>query len=186
MKDEWAIVLDYLPRGHPMQPRSHPVAQVIGTENFNLLEVIPREGITLKSMDKVYIGEGKRDAVQSIIGKIPSSKLTATAHSELPYVLEKIVGEQEKKFANFFNTADSITTKLHSFELLPGIGKKHMWAIIDERKKKPFESFEDIKKRCPMLPDLKKSIAKRITDELGQEEKWYVFVAPPKEERGRY
>jgi len=186
MKDEWAIVLDYLSRGHPMQPRSHPVAQIIGTENFNLLEVIPREGKTLKSMDKVYIGEGKRDDIQSIIGKIPSIKLTATANSELPYIVESIVGEQEKKFVNFFNSADSITTKLHSFELLPGIGKKHMWAIIDERKKKPFESFEDIKKRCPMLPDLKKSIAKRIASELTQEEKWYVFIAPPKETERRY
>lgn len=178
MKDEWAIVLDYLQMGHPMQMKSHPVAQVIGTENFNLLEIIPREDATLKVMDKVYIGEGKRDIVRSVIGKIPSNRLTVTAQSELPYVIEKIVVEQEKKFVNFFNNAGSVTMKLHQFELLPGIGKKHMWQIIDERKKKPFESFEDIKKRCPLLPDLKKSIAKRVVEELTQEEKWYVFVSP--------
>jgi putative nucleotide binding protein len=178
MKDEWAIVLDYLQMGHPMQMKSHPVAQVIGTENFNLLEIIPREDAALKVMDKVYIGEGKRDIVRSVIGKIPSSRLTVTAQSELPYVIEAVVGEQEKKFVNFFNNAGSVTMKQHQFELLPGIGKKHMWQIIDERKKKPFESFEDIKKRCPMLPDIKKSVAKRIVNELTQEEKWYIFVSP--------
>ena len=31
-------------------------------------------------------------------------------------------------------------------ELLPGVGKKHMWAIIKEREKKSFENFENAKR----------------------------------------
>ena len=46
----------------------------------------------------------------------------------------------------FFNKAAPLTTRMHQLELLPGLGKKHMWEIIEERKDKPFESsFPDFK-----------------------------------------
>lgn len=183
MKDEWAIVLDFLLRGHPTQPRSHPIAQVVGEEHFNLLEVVPRDDTTLNVMDRVYIGGDKREKIKSIIGKITSDKLTATAHSELETVVTNLVEKNEKKFANFFNESGPVTTKQHQLELLPGIGKKHMWQILAERKKKPFKDFDDLKKRVSLIPDPKKAIIRRILDELTGLEKWYLFVSPPKRER---
>ena len=80
----------------------------------------------------------------------------------------------------FFNKATPITTRLHSLELIPGIGKKHMWDIINERKKKPFESFEDLQKRIRLLPDPKKGIVQRISSELQESDRYYLFVMPPK------
>ncbi|MCK4555728.1 MAG: DUF655 domain-containing protein, partial [Candidatus Aenigmarchaeota archaeon] len=65
----------------------------------------------------------------------------------------------------------------------PTIGKKHLWQILEERKKKPFESFEDIKARVSLLPNPKKAIIRRILEELGGDQKWYVFTTPPREER---
>ena len=184
-KDEWAYVLDYLPVGHPANRERRPVAQVVGTKYFNLLEVVPKPDVKPEAMEKVYIGEGKRDKILTVLGRIPASRLTASAYSELPYAIEKIVNENEKEFVEFFNNAGPITTKLHQLELLPGIGKKHMWDVINERKKKPFESFEDIKKRLPLLPDPKKSIIKRIIEELeSKDEKWFLFV--PRQSRERY
>ncbi|MFH1127173.1 MAG: DUF655 domain-containing protein [archaeon] len=180
MKDEWGIVLDFLKHGHAIQSRSVPVAQVLGEEHFNILEIIPRDDVILKSQDRVYIGAGKRDQVKSIIGRIEPSKLTATAHSELKFAIESLIDRNETKFIDFFNKAGPLTTKQHQLELLPSIGKKHMWQIIDERKKKPFESFEDLKKRVPLLPDPKKSVIKRIMDELDGMEKWYLFTSPPR------
>ena len=82
----------------------------------------------------------------------------------------------KKRFADFFNRATHITTRLHQLELLPGVGKRHLWAIIEERKAKPFESFEDLKKRVPLLPDPKKMIIKRILDELEDKDKHRMFV----------
>ena len=61
-------------------------------------------------------------------------------------------------------------------ELLPGVGKKHMWQIIEERKDKPFESFADLKKRVKLLPDPEKSILRRILLELDGKEKHRLFV----------
>ncbi len=180
MKDEWSVVLDFLKHGHPGQARSSPIAQVLGEEHFNLLEIVPREDISLKSQDRVYIGAGKRDEVKSIIGRVEPSKLTATAHSELKFAIESLINKNEKKFMDFFNNAGPLTTKQHQLELLPSIGKKHMWQILDQRKIKPFENFEDLKERVTLLPDPKKAIIKRITDELEGQEKWYIFTSPPR------
>jgi putative nucleotide binding protein len=33
---------------------------------------------------------------------------------------------------------------MHSLEILPGHGKKHMWEILDEREIEPFNSFDDL------------------------------------------
>ena len=84
----------------------------------------------------------------------------------MPYVVEEIVKNNEQRFIKFFNMAPPITNRLHSLELLPGIGKKHMWEIIEERQRQPFESFENLKHRVKGLPDPVKMITKRVLDEL--------------------
>jgi len=53
-----------------------------------LLEIVPREDISLKSQDEVYIGQGKRDIVKSISSKIEYDDLTATAQMELKFAVE--------------------------------------------------------------------------------------------------
>lgn len=63
-------------------------------------------------------------------------------------------------------------------ELIPGIGKKYMWQIINERERKPFESFEDLKTRTE-IPDPAKLIAKRIIEELAGESKYRLFTRAP-------
>ena len=75
------------------------------------------------------------------------------------------VQEREQEFVDFFNKADAINTRIHQFELLPGFGKKHTQSILEARKEKPFESFEDIKNRVTNLPDPAKAIEKRIFQE---------------------
>ena len=65
---------------------------------------------------------------------------------------------------------------MHQLELLPGLGKKHMWQILDERKEKLFEDFNDVKKRIKLMPDPQKIIIKRILKELEGKEKHRVFV----------
>ncbi len=180
-KDEWAIVLDFLAHGHHGMERSQPVAYVVGENYFSLLEVIVKDDVHLKLGDRVYIGDGKRDVVKYIRKRIRPDELTAAARDELEDMVTEMVMKNEKKFIDFFNRAGSITTRLHQLELLPGIGKKHLWAIIEARKEKPFESFEDIKKRVPLLPHPEKMVVRRILDEMGEEEKYRLFV--PKFER---
>ena len=179
-KEEYAIVLDFLPNGYPFDKRpSHmktPIAQAIGKEHLIILEIVPKKGSFLQPNEEVYMGEGKRDKVHHIIGRIPSSKLTETAKSSLSFVIEDLVKKNEKKFVDFFNNAQPINARRHQIELIPGIGKKHMWEIIKEREEKPFESFEDIKARVNLLPDPEKVVARRIILELKGEDKYRIFV----------
>jgi putative nucleotide binding protein len=179
-REETVIVLDFLPNGYPFDKRpSHiknPIAQALGKEHFILLELVPKKGIHLQPYEEVYIGEGKRDKIHHIIGRLPIDKLTATARGELSYIIDENVTKNEKRYVDFFNKAQPLGTRMHQLELLPGFGKKHMWEIIEERKGKDFESFDDLKKRVKLIPDPKKSIIKRILLELEGKEKHKLFV----------
>jgi putative nucleotide binding protein len=153
-----------------------PVAQAIGKEHFVLLELVPKKEVYLQLYEEVYIGEGKRDKIHHIVGKLPMSKLTRTAESELEFIIKDIVKKNEKMFVDFFNNAKPLSTRMHQIELLPGVGKKHMWEIINAREEKPFESLDDIKKRVNLIPDPEKLIIKRIMLELEGTEKHKLFV----------
>lgn len=174
-KEEYAIVLDYLPYGYPLEGKMMPVAQVIGLKNFVLLQLVPRRGVSLAIKEKVYIGEGKRDKIYYILGRLPGEKLTETAKLQLEEFINQVVGERQKEFVEFFNKADAINTRVHQLELLPGFGKKHTQEILNAREK-PFASFEDIKKRLPSLPDPRKAVEKRLMQELIGEERHNLFV----------
>jgi Predicted RNA-binding protein len=114
----------------------------------------------------VYIGEGERDDIDHIKRRISYDDLTNSSQMELIGVIEEIVKEKEQEFVEFFNKSDSITSRFHHLEIIPGIGKKLMWDIIDERRRSPFKSFEDIEKRIKTLYHPEKLIAKRIEEEI--------------------
>ena len=175
-KEEQAVIIDYLPYGYPLEKKMMPIAQAIGTKNFTLLEIVPRRGIKLEIGEEVYIGEGKRDKVYYILGKLQFNKVSESAKNFLQSHIEKQVAENEKTFVEFFNNAQPINTRMHQIELLPGFGNKHTQAILEERTKKPFESFEELKKRISNLPDPKNAVVKRILEEIKGEERHFLFV----------
>ena len=191
-KEENAVVLDYLSRGYVKSDMSKfggkPIAQAIGTEKFTLLELAPKNGVDLEIQDTVYIGKGKRDKIYRVLGKLDYENLTATSRIELDYAIRDIVEANEDKFVEFFNTADSVSTRMHSLELIPGIGKKYMWDIIKAREK-PFENFKDISERLPTLADPAGMIVNRVKQELDTtkpkrgKNKYYLFTQPPRASR---
>ena len=175
-KEEHAIILDFLPYGYPLEKKMMPIAQAVGEKNSTLLQLVPRRGVKLNVGDKVYIGEGKRDEVYYILGRLPEDKVTETAKEQLSEFISKKIEGDEKKFVDFFNEAEAINTRLHQFELLPGFGKKHTEAILEERNKKLFTSLDDLKTRVSNLPDPKKAIEKRILEEITGKEKYILFT----------
>jgi len=179
-KEEYAVVLDFLPNGYPMDKsasyKKTAIVQAIGKTNFVLLELVPKPGIHLKAGDEVYIGPAKRDHIHHINGKIPLNKLTATANGELEFVLKNLITTAPDKFVEFFNKSMPLSMRMHQLELLPGLGKKHMWEIVEERQGKPFTNFADIRERVKLMPDPEKIILKRIMLELEGGEKYNLFV----------
>ena len=180
--EEYAIVLDYLPQGRPDDKSYHktPLLIAIGDEEFKLLELIPKQNAVITIGERLYIGKNMemRSKIISVKRRISYKDLTNTAMSELPYVLENIVNGRENFYVDFFNSAESINTRMHSLELLPGLGNKTMWNIIEERKKRKFESFKDLTDRIKTLHNPQKMIAQRIIQELQERhEKYKLFVA---------
>lgn len=175
-KEEYAIVLEYLPNGYPLEKKMIPIAQAIGKTNLTLLELVPRRGDSLEIGEEVYIGEGKRDKIYYILGRLHREKLTESAKEKLQDFLKKIVKEREKEFVEFFNKADAINKRVHQIELIPGLGKKHMQEILKQRRESEFESFADLKKRIQNLPDPEKAVEKRIFKELTNLERYNLFI----------
>ena len=174
-KEEYAIILEYLPNGYPLEKKMMPIAQAIGAINPTLLELVPRRGITLEIGEKVYIGEGKRDKIYYILGRLRREKLTDSAKQQLKEFITILVKENNKKFIDFFNKSEAKNKRIHQIELLPGLGKKHMQEILKQRKEKEFTSLEEMKERIQNLPDPEKSIEKRIFQELTTLERYNLF-----------
>ncbi len=180
--EEYAYILDFLLHGRPgvhvsgrAGYRAGALVQLLGEEFFTLLEALVKEGVTLKPHDRVFVGKEAREEITYIIGRIGYEELTAAARNELPTVINKIVLNREKWFVSFFNTTHAITPRMHALELIPGIGKKYMWQVINERERKPFESFDDLQKRTE-LPNPVKLVTKRVLEELSGESKYRLFT----------
>lgn len=179
-KEDYAIVLDFLPNGYSNDDRpmfkKTPIVQAIGKNNFTLLELVPKKDIFLQPSEDVYIGDQERDKIHHINGRLNLNRLTPTAKAELEPIIQKIVHENQSRFVEFFNSAQPLSTRMHSLELLPGLGKKHMWQILEERRGDPFKDFTDLKNRVKLIPDPEKIIIKRILKELERAEKHYIFL----------
>ncbi len=181
-KEVNAIVLDVLLKGHPDDPRPpfkrEPIVQAMGIEQFKLLELVPKAGVVIDLHEKVYIGDAEREKVERVKRRIGYRELTHTAQGELPFIIEEVVREREADFITFFNKSISVTPKLHMLHLLPGIGKKLMWEILETRNRKPFESFADISGRIKSLPHPEKMIQARILEELEDKDvKYHLFTS---------
>ncbi len=183
MKEDYIVVLDYLPMGKPSDPRGTPLVQGVGTQHFVLLEAVPKPGANILILDEVYVGKGERDKISVVKGRISYDELTSIARDNLPRAVRQIVEKNRERFLDFFNKAGPITIRLHSLELLPGIGKKQLIKILDEREKEPFKDFEDLKKRVKLLGDPIDMIVNRIIEEIKGDCKYYLFARPPTRER---
>ena len=122
------------------------------------------------------MGDGERDKVRTIKKRLKYEELMATAKNDLPDVVEEIVKKNEARFVDFFNRATAISLKHHQLELLPKVGKKHLFKILEERESEPFKSFKDIDDRVKGLPGSQGLIVDRILEEIQGEVGHRLFV----------
>lgn len=183
-REEVARVLDYLPYGRSPDSRSYqkqPLVQAVGETNFVPMEMTPKAGVVPAAGTRVYIGSGERDLIDHVNRRIDYAELSNSAKLELPFQIQNIVLDNEARFIRYFNDAGPISTRMHALELLPGIGKKLMWAVLNERRKGPFKSFTDLTERIKGLHNPEKLIAKRVEDELMDDKiKYRVFTTMPR------
>ncbi|MHA1521603.1 MAG: DUF655 domain-containing protein [Promethearchaeota archaeon] len=156
----------------------HPICQIVETPSFRLLEVqLNKKFIPELSLQQKIIYQGSENSPLGRVNKILKyDDLTLASITTLQLVLESYVKEHEQNFVEFINSAGPITLKRHSLEILPGVGKKLMWEIINYREKQPFSSFKEIHENVPGFKPVE-VIAKRIIEELSDEDqKRFLFV----------
>ena len=182
--EDYVYILDYLPKGRGDLPphKRQPLVYGIGENQFTLLELVPKKDASFTIGERIYVGKNpeSRKKIAKIKGRVNYEDMTSTAHGEMPYIIMDIVHNQKERFIKFFNESPAISTRFHVLELLPGLGKKMMHDILDERKKKPFTSFEEMCERIDFLRAPDKLIAKRIELELTDpNQKYRLFTRPP-------
>ncbi len=179
--EDFAWVVEYLPLGHAAAIKREPMVQLLGTRFFTLLEASVKPEATIVIGQRVCVGKEGRLEVEHIKGRIKYEELTNGAREFMPNIVKKAITEREKEFVDFLNRAKPISIRVHTLDLLPGIGKKTMEALLSEREKTPFESFADLHKRVPSLSDPVAVLSHRVLSELEGHEKYYLFTKPPAE-----
>lgn len=175
--DRHAVVLDVLPNGRADDDRpahrKSPLAFALAESDFRLTELTLTDDADIGFSDRVRPDSGDIESSR----EIEFDGLSSAARSELEYAVEATIDREERRFVDFYNDAQPITLRLHQLNLLPGIGKKLRNSILDERKRKPFESFEELAERVAGLHRPKEILIERILEELREEDlKYRIFV----------
>ena len=180
------VILDILIHGHLEEDKpswaKKPIAQVLTFPDFVLYEIKINKNSDLQVQEqKTYEEFLIEDKVREVLSKIDYNKLTSTSKALILPILETEVLKFEEQFINFFNNSTSITPRMHALKLLPGIGQKHMWEILETRERQKFVTFQDISDRTSISTP-SKLIAQRIIKELQRDVKYYLFSKTKKYE----
>ncbi|WP_224268728.1 DUF655 domain-containing protein [Haloprofundus salinisoli] len=180
-RPQYAVVLDYLPYGKSDDDRpryqKQPIAYALGEERFRLVELTFDDDADVSIGDRIAIEPNSaREHIQRI-RTVEYGDLSNGAVNELEYVVADIIDADEERFVTFYDDAQPITIRLHQLDLLPGIGKTLRNNILEQRKRQPFENFDDLQERVSGLHRPKEVLAERIIEELRDEDlKYKAFV----------
>ncbi len=173
-----AVVLDVLPHGRTEDDRpqyqKNPLVYALGTEHFQLFEGIVSDSGDVSIGDQIDVGNA---TFVERTNRIEYGDLPSGAQSELEYVIEDLVAADASRFVDFYNDAQPITLRLHQLDLLPGIGEKLRNSILDERDRRPFQSFADLEERVSGLHNAEDVIVERLLEELRETELKYRIFA---------
>ncbi|WP_458189816.1 DUF655 domain-containing protein [Haladaptatus sp. NG-WS-4] len=172
-----AVVLDFLPHGRADDDRpqyqKEPLAYALTESDFHLLELTFEQGEGVGIGDRTTVKpSAEREGIEKV-RKIEYEDLSAAAQSELEHAVVDIVESDERRFVDFYNDAQPITLRLHQLNLLPGIGKKLRNNVLEARKRKPFESFDDLEDRVAGLHNPEEVLVERILEEIREDDLKY-------------
>ncbi|MFX1285446.1 MAG: DUF655 domain-containing protein [Promethearchaeota archaeon] len=175
-----SVVLDFYPQGKSLSHRRsedyNPLAVVVTVEGFQFFDVILTSRSEISVGDRLLLSSTNKKILR--LNKLSYNQLSSSALEILPVVIKDIVASFESRFVAFFNQAQPLTTQMHQIQLLPGIGQKRLWSILEARKHNLFSSFSDFTKRTG-ISDPALIFTNRILLELEGEPKYYLFTKKP-------
>ncbi len=172
-----SFVIDFYPQGKSLSRKNwdayNPLVVVISSDSFDFFDV------SVVNESKFQVGQffdfSKSRRITKKITRIGYNELSDSAVDILPSIIQKIVVSTEPRFIKFLNESQPLTTQMHQLQLIPGIGNKRLWQILEARKKKPFTSFEDFSVRTGISDPLSLFV-NRIIQEMEGSEKYSLFL----------
>lgn len=180
--ETYAHILDYLPNGRATEHGFHrePLALALGESELKLLELVsrPSQPLTVGSRIPLVPLNGVAPPIDHVRRRLAYPELTTAARAQLPEALERVVQSDAPRFLRLFNEAPAVSRRFNLLELLPGVGKRTMLHIVEERRRGPYGSFADLESRIHHeRPD--RWVVARIAQELeGAPDKYRLFVPP--------
>ncbi|MCI4334991.1 MAG: DUF655 domain-containing protein [Thermoplasmata archaeon] len=180
--ESYAHILDYLPTGRASEHgfRREPVGLAVGENELKLLELVARPGQVLSVGSRIPLlpMDGVAPPIDHVRRRLAYGELTTSARAQLPEALERVVAADPARYLRLFNEAPAVSRRFNLLELLPGVGKRTMLAIVEERRRGPFQSFAELESRLRLSrPD--RWVAARIAQEMeGAPDKYRLFVPP--------
>jgi putative nucleotide binding protein len=177
-----SYVIDFYPQGKSLSRKRfndyNPLVVVITTNFFQFYDVILSVESKFTAGDKLKINPRNKSILH--LDKLNYSQLSNSALNQLPSIVQEIVSAFEDSYVSFINQAHPLTTQMHQLLLLPGVGQKRMWAILEARKKASFSSFNDFSERTG-ISDPNTLFSGRILLELENSPKYRLFTKKPNE-----
>lgn len=170
--EEWLVVLAVLPAA--ATDSDVALVQGIGEEYFTLMEVEAPADTDLTASDRVELAESGR--LGSVTRQLTYETLTESAQAALRATVGASIQRHEDRFIDWYNTAEPISLRRHQLDLLPGIGTSLRDAIIDKRKRRPFEDFTDLEERVEQLRTPHEILVERVLTELREDTDYQLFV----------
>ena len=175
------FILDFYPQGKSLSRKYaddfNPLAVVISADRFQFFDIILKRGTNVSVGELMNISSSSKNVFK--IKKTSFNQLSDSAVDSLPEIVREIIKTSEQRFIRFLNYARPLTSQMHQLQLIPGIGNKRLWQILEARKKTLFESFEDVKERTG-ISDPILAFTNRIINEIKNEEKYFLFTEKQK------
>lgn len=172
-----SYIIDFYPQGKSLSRKRsndyNPLAVIVTANYFEFYDVILSFGSEFSTREQLIIKSNDKKIRN--LSKVNFGQLSSSALDILPSVIKNIVVAFETRYIKFLNQAHPLTTQMHQLRLLPGVGQKRMWVILEARKKAPFKSFNDFSERTG-ISDPISLFSGRILSEIDTSPKYCLFT----------
>ena len=148
-----------------------PQNEVIALTEKSLYLVKLRSVNTITQFEtgqRVAISEDERDEIESVLRIIRYKDLTGQGKNDISQVIGEIILENPEPYLSFFNRAGHLSRKMHSFGLLPALGRKLASQLVDMRGRgwRSLEEVDESLKKIRPNFCVEELLAERFVQEL--------------------
>ena len=125
-----------------------PLNEVIALTENGLYLVKLRSVKTIKHFEMgqqvcISIDENERDEIESVLRMVRYNDLSGQGKNDLSQIIGEIILDKPEAYLSFFNRAQHLSRKMHSFGLLPALGQK-LASQLAEMRGRGWGSLEEV------------------------------------------